>query len=247
MLFWPAASFSVLRTLPPLIKTCKRDLDMTLPCQAVLFDFDGVIVESNAIKLEAFLSLYRGHGPEVDRAIADFYHRNGGLPRGQMLRHFDEVVLGLPRNDERIEEMVRRVGGMVEDAVTACEEIPGALDFIRRHCDRHPLFIASGTPETELRRIVERRGWTPLFAEVAGSPRHKTIVVADLIDRHGIDATRSVFVGDALTDLEAAQTNGLPFIGVVRPGAENVFPAGTHIEPDLTALEGAIATVLGRA
>lgn len=220
---------------------------MSLPCQAVLFDFDGVIVESNAIKLNAFLDLYRGHGPEVDRAIADFYHRNGGLPRIQMLHHFDQLLLGRPRDEARVEEMARRIGAMVEDAVTACDEIPGALAFIRRHTGRHPLFIASGTPETELQRIVERRGWTPLFAEVAGSPRHKSDVVADLIARHGIAPARSVFVGDALTDLEAAQSNGLPFIGIVRPGAENVFPAGTRIEPDLTALEGAIAAVLVHA
>ncbi|MBP2302762.1 HAD family hydrolase [Azospirillum picis] len=218
---------------------------MTLPCTAVLFDFDGVIVESNAIKLTAFLALYSGSGRDVEHAIADFYHRNGGLPRERMLHHFDQVLLGRPRDDARVREMALRVGAMVEDAVSACPEVPGALSFIRRHSAARPLFIASGTPEPELRRIVDRRGWSPLFAEVAGSPRHKTDVVADLIARHRLEASRSVFVGDALTDLEAAEANGLAFIGIVRPGAENVFPPGTRIEPDLAALDTAIMDAVG--
>ncbi|PWC36131.1 HAD family hydrolase [Azospirillum sp. TSO35-2] len=218
---------------------------MTLPCHAVLFDFDGVIVDSNRIKIDAFLELYRGHGPAVAEAITTFYNRNGGLPREHKLRHFDQVLLGLPPDEARVRALADRFGTMVEDAVSSCPEVPGALDFIRRHAATRPLFVASGTPETELRRIIDRRGWTPLFTETAGSPRHKRDVVADLVARHRLDTDRAVFVGDALTDLEAADSNGLRFIGILRPGADNVFPSGTHLIPDLTTLDAAIAAVLG--
>lgn len=217
---------------------------MPLPCLAVLFDFDGVVVESNAIKIDAFLTLYRDHGPAVAGAIAAFYHRHGGLPRDRKFRHFEEVLLGRPCDKGRLLTLCRRFTAMVESAVTRCPEIPGALDFIRRHAATLPLFVASGTPEDELQRIVKARGWTSLFAEARGGPRHKRDVIAGILGRHRLDPARTVMVGDALTDLEAAEANGLRFVGVVRPGADDLFPIGTRIERDLTALDAAIAAVM---
>lgn len=217
---------------------------MTLPCRAVVFDFDGVIVDSNPIKVAALAELYRGHGAAFGAEIAAYYHRHAGVSRDRMFQHIEEVLLGRPVAPDRIAALSRRFGELVEDAVTACPPIAGALEFVRRHTGAVRLSVASGTPEEELRRIVERRGWTPLFAAVRGSPMHKADVVAEILRTQDLAPAQTVMVGDALTDLESAQRNGLPFVGIVPPGAENIFPAGTHIEPDLTGLEAAIATVV---
>lgn len=214
------------------------------PCSAIVFDFDGVLVDSNGIKLAAFIELYGNHGNEVHEAIATHYRLHGGLSRDRKFRHYEHVLLGRPADEERIASLSQRFSEMVEDAVTRCPPIPGGIAFVRRHSGRLPMFIASGTPEVELRRIVHRRGWASLFADVRGAPTHKTDLLGEILERHGLDPATTVMVGDALTDLEAAQANGMPFIGVVPQGADDIFPAGTRIEPDLTALDAAISVVV---
>lgn len=217
-----------------------------LPCAAVVFDFDGVIVDSTAIKTAALLELYRPHGAEVQAAVGAFHRLNAGLSRTIKLRHVEEHVLGRSPDDAAIAALAQRLTDMMEDQVVACPSIPGADEFLRRHAGRLPMFVASGTPEDELQRIVAKRGLAGVFVEVRGSPIHKRELIRDLITRHDLDVTRTVMVGDALTDLEAAQVNGLAFVGIVPEGEDNLFPAGEHIRRDLTDLEDAIAVVLDR-
>lgn len=214
-----------------------------LSCRAVIFDFDGVIVDSNPIKVGAFMDMYRDQGEAFCAEIANYYRLYAGISRIRKFRHIEETMLGRPASDERIAELSQRFSELVEEAVTGCPPIPGALEFVRTHADSLPLFVASGTPEVELQRIVTRRGWAPLFVDVRGSPTHKTDVVRDIIAANGLSPAETVMIGDALTDMEAAQANALPFIGIVPPGADNIFPADTRVEPDLTGLEAAIAAV----
>lgn len=219
---------------------------MPLPCSAVIFDFDGVLVDSNAIKIGAFIELYRAQGPEFCDAVATYYRLHGGVSRDRKFRHYEEVLLGRPPDEGRIAELSQRFSELVEEAVTRCPPIAGALEFIRRYFGALPMSVASGTPEVELQRIVERRGWTPLFVEVRGAPADKSDLVSEIVRNQRLDPALTVLVGDALTDLEAARANGLPFIGIVPPGEDNIFPAGTHVEPDLTGLDAAIAGMMNR-
>ena len=50
-----------------------------IPCRAIIFDFDGVIVESEEIKTRAFISMYRGYGPAVVEAAVAHHRANGGI------------------------------------------------------------------------------------------------------------------------------------------------------------------------
>ena len=216
---------------------------MPLPCRAVIFDFDGVIVDSNPIKVAALVGMYREHGPEFCTEIATYYRLHAGLSRDRKFRHIEQTLLGRPVDEGRIAELSRRFSEMVEEAVTDCPVIPGAVEFVQKYAGTMPLFVASGTPEVELQRIVARRGWAPLFVEVRGSPTHKNELVAEIIRNNGLSPARTVMVGDALTDQEAALVNGLPFVGIVPRGEDDIFPAGTRIEPDLAGLEAAIRAV----
>jgi len=220
---------------------------MPLPCRAVIFDFDGVIVDSNPIKVAALVEMYREHGPEFCAEISNYYRLHAGVSRDRKLRYIEQTLLGRPADEGRIAELSQRFSELVEEAVTGCPVIPGAMEFVQKHTGAMPLFVASGTPEIELQRIVARRGWAPLFVEVRGSPTYKSDLVADIIRTNGLSPAHTVLVGDALTDQEAAQVNGLSFVGIVPRGEEDFFPAGTHIQPDLVALETAIRAVIPAA
>ena len=64
--------------------------------QAVFFDFDGVIADSNAVKARAFAALFAPFGPTVQEAVVRYHLDNGGMPRLEKIRHCHTVIAGQP-------------------------------------------------------------------------------------------------------------------------------------------------------
>jgi phosphoglycolate phosphatase-like HAD superfamily hydrolase len=209
----------------------------TTDWQAIIFDFDGVVVESGDIKTQAFANLYRAHGEGVMAEVARYHRLHGGMSRYQKFHYFQQHLLEKPPltpDEER--QLDRLFSELVVEAVIASEIVPGAAELIRKEAARIPLFIASGTPEAELNTIVMRRGLASYFTAVRGSPTPKQMLIADILSSHALSPERVLMIGDALIDYQSAQMNKVAFVGRVRPGDDNPFPAEVNILPDLTPL-----------
>lgn len=205
--------------------------------QAIIFDFDGVVVESGKIKTQAFAELYRPFGEEIVAQVVQFHTQNGGMSRYRKFRHFQEHFLHQPPLTEAEEKQLDiRFSELVVEAVIAAEPVPGAIELIRQQSGRIPLFVASGTPEVELKAIVERRGLAPYFTGVRGAPALKKTIIAEILSAHSLKPESVLMIGDAMADLEGAQANNTAFLGRVFPGDPNPFPAHIEIVPDLRGL-----------
>jgi phosphoglycolate phosphatase-like HAD superfamily hydrolase len=86
------------------------------------------------------------------------------------------------------------------------------------------MYVISGTPDAEIKSIVARKGLDHFFLEVHGSPVKKTIHVADILSRKAYSRGKCLFIGDALSDFEAAKFNRTHFKGVVPLGTPSIFP-----------------------
>lgn len=206
------------------------------PLAAVFFDFDGVLAESLDIKIRAFTELYKEYGPEVLERVLAHNREHGGVSRIQKIRYCHRELLGVQLEPEELMALGRRFSELVVDAVVASDWVDGARELLDGLVGRLPLFVVSGTPEPELHEIIERRGMVDYFVVARGSPPDKVTVINELLDAHDLPAERVLFVGDAMTDYDAAQATGLRFLGRVPPGEENPFPPATAIVPDLAGL-----------
>lgn len=205
--------------------------------RAVVFDFDGVIVDSVSIKGDAFCALYEPYGAEAMRAVRDYHEAHGGMPRYDKLRHWQRTIAAGPDDAVTIEALAARFAAEVEHRVSVAPYIGGALVALEAiHQARLPAAIASATPVDELRAIVDRRQLTRFFEVVRGYPDTKKDVIAAMIARHGTVPRDIVMIGDAASDFEAARANGCRFVGIVKPGAASPFPTGTTTLADLTHL-----------
>lgn len=205
--------------------------------QAIIFDFDGVVVESGDIKTQAFADLYRPHGEAVAAAVVQYHRLHGGMSRYQKFHYFQQQLLGKPPlTPDEEQELDRQFSARVVEAVIASQAVPGADEFIRQEAERIPLFVASGTPETELNTIVTRRGLAPYFTGVRGSPTSKQVLIADILSIHALTPERVLMIGDALIDYQSAQLNGVAFLGRVRAGDDNPFPPQVETVADLSSL-----------
>lgn len=205
-------------------------------CDAVFFDFDGVLAESADIKTRAFIQMYKEHGAAVVDAVVAHHTVHAGVSRRKKIRYYHKMFLGQRLSEDQLEALARRFSALVEDAVVDAAWVAGARDWLDANRHRLPLFVISGTPEQELRRIVRRRGMEGYFVAVHGSPPSKVPIIRDLLDEHAFEPSRVLFVGDSLTDYKAATATELRFIGRVPPGGQNPFPPDTPAIADLTEL-----------
>lgn len=200
--------------------------------RAIIFDFDGVILDSVDIKTKAFARLFEEHGPAVTQQVVEYHLTHCGVSRFRKFAYIYENILHLPMPDGHSERLGEQFSTLVFDEVVKAAWIPGALDFIKTYYKRYRLFIASGTPETELLRIVQLRQLGKYFTAVFGSPATKDQIAERIFLQYGLQRSEAVFVGDAMTDYEAARHCKMAFVAI-QPGAEATFPTGTEIIPDL--------------
>ena len=207
--------------------------------RAIIFDFDGVILDSVDIKTKAFARLFEEHGPEVVEQVVAHHLANGGVSRFRKFQHISENILHRPMPAGESERLGERFSDLVFDEVVKAAWIPGAPEFLEKHHTNCRFFIASGTPQDELRQIVKLRELEQYFLGIFGSPATKEEITRGILEKEGLQTGEVLFVGDALTDFKAAQACEVRFVGIASSGSDP-FPAGTLVLPDLRGLTGAI-------
>ena len=194
------------------------------------------MAESADIKTDAFRVLYAEFGDEVVQRCVNHHIRHAGISRVRKIELYHQEFLGQTLSPADLKAWIGRYAAIVESKVVSAPAVPGAVEFLDAVQGRLKLYVISGTPEDELRRIVSKRGWDDYFDEVHGSPRLKPEIINDIVTRNALDIDRSLFVGDALTDFDAAQDRGVAFLGRIAPHHDDLFPPGTETVPDLTGL-----------
>lgn len=216
---------------------------MTEPIQsieALFFDFDGVLVDSTRTKKKAFETLFKDFSDEIINAVVHYHTLHGGISRVEKIRHAHENIIKDPLTEKGVMEWANRYSDLVVQEVIRVPWIKGAKAFLDAYASKLPVFMISGTPETELKYIVDQRKIGHYFKEILGSPVKKPEHIRRLLAKYGLAPEQCVFIGDALTDYNAALETGLHFIGIQ---GEVYFPDTVKPLPDGQGLESAIKKI----
>jgi phosphoglycolate phosphatase-like HAD superfamily hydrolase len=186
--------------------------------EVVVFDFDGTLVDSAAAKYQAFFQLFPAT-PEHRAVVEDVLKQD---PDGSRFQVIPRMVARMRDSgldvEHEADDRVAAYATLVERAVAAATEMPGASEVLERLRGRCATYISSQTPESTVRALVAERGWMALVDGVFGYPRIKAATVAALLGRHGISRQSLAVVGDGTSDEEAARSNGCVFLPVREPG-----------------------------
>lgn len=198
----------------------------------IVFDCDGVLLESVHIKTLAFSRLAEPFGEEA-RALFVAYHKaHGGVSRMEKFRWLYREVLHEKVNEARIDELARRFNALVLEEICRCPMVPGAREVLEACRGRLPMYVCSGTPQGELVEILQARGLAEYFNGIFGTPPEKAELLRRIVAQSGVEAQHTLMVGDARTDLEAALAVGTQFYARGLELAKDMWP-GSH---DLTGL-----------
>jgi phosphoglycolate phosphatase-like HAD superfamily hydrolase len=195
----------------------------------IFFDFDGVILDSVSVKTEAFRKMYLKYGQGTADAVVKHHLENGGMSRYEKFRLYHDLHLNIKLDKKKIENLADIFSSLVVQKVIDSKAIEGALEFIDQNYDKFNMYIVSGTPQNEMRRIIASLHIESRFKGVFGSPNQKQTHVDDIIKDCQYNREECVFIGDALADYNAAQENEVKFILVENSNNTDLFKGVNHI------------------
>ena len=183
--------------------------------KALFFDFDGVLADSVEVKTRAFAEIFKEFGPRVQEKVVEHHRSNGGMTRKDKFVYYYKNFVKLPLSSAELEGLCRKFSALVVDEVVDSDEIPGALNILKKWSVSVPCFIVSATPDDEIIKIVTRRGLAGHFREILGSGRTKTENLSHLLKKYDLFPETSIFFGDAESDYRAAMACGVHFFGIL--------------------------------
>ena len=202
----------------------------------VFWDFDGVVKESVDVKTRAFERLFATFGPEVQSRVRRHHEANGGMTRAEKIPLYLQFA-GQPVSAGRVSELCETFGTLVRDAVIDAPWVPGAERYIRANPHGQRFIVVSATPQAEMDHIVDALDLRRCFEAVFGAPTSKPTAIGATLARTGLPPERTVMIGDATADLEAAAVHGVPFILRAHASNESVTRGfGGVVVPDLSCL-----------
>jgi beta-phosphoglucomutase len=203
---------------------------------AIIFDFDGVIANSEPLHLRAFQDVLSTEG--VSLSEQEYYARYLGFDDVGMFEQLANTR-GYDWNERHVAALVAAKGVKLQELLHAGAVLfPGAADFIRESAAAVPIAIASGALPHEIREIIGAAGLSDLFTALVGagdteeskpSPQPYARAFSQLRTRSGrnIEPARTVAIEDSRWGLASAREAGLRCVGVTTsypahelPGAE---------------------------
>lgn len=179
----------------------------------LVFDCDGVILDSNRIKTQAFFQAARLFGDKAASALVEYHKENGGVSRYKKFEYFLSQIVGVPINKPDLDLLLDSYAGELRKGLLSCQVSP-ALYALREATKQSRWLIVSGGDQCELRELMGERGLAPLFdGGIFGSPDDKHCILAREISNSNIGLP-ALFLGDSRYDYESATQSGCDFVFV---------------------------------
>jgi HAD superfamily hydrolase (TIGR01509 family) len=176
--------------------------------EAVVFDLDGVIVDSEELWNEVREGLARERGGSwSEQAQADMM----GMSSSEWSQYMHDVV-GLSDPPEEINrEVVRR---MLDRYTKRLPLIDGAVEAVKRMAARWPLGLASSSNRELIDRALEVSGLAPYFratvsSEEVGRGKPAPNVYLEAARRLGVDPRRCAAIEDSANGIRSAHAAGV--------------------------------------
>jgi beta-phosphoglucomutase len=189
--------------------------------QAIIFDFDGVIADTEPLHLRAYQTVLGRAGIELNKE--DYYARYLGFDDVGLFRALAQDRR-MPVSGHTVDEWVATKSVVIEEMLGDGSILfPGAAACIKTFAERVPLAIASGALGPEIEQVLDRAGLRRYFRAIASAsdgvpgkpaPDLYLLAVARLNEPVPIDPAACLAIEDSRWGLEAARTAGLTCVAV---------------------------------
>ena len=221
--------------------------------RTIIFDFDGIIVDSEPIIMRLTQEMAAQEGMTVSEE--DYYQNYLALDDRGIVEHIF-TNHGRAVDHARVEELInwksQVYGSIIENGLPT---LPGAVDFVRQAARSYPLAIASGSARSEIEHLLCKLGLRDLFRTITSAddcarskpdPEVYLKAVASMntlpeFQQNPLLASECLAIEDAPGGIDAAHAAGIRCMGLAHSRtAENLEHADWAFhgfeEVDLTAI-----------
>ena len=214
-----------------------------MPLRAVVFDFDGVLVDSEPLHFRALRGGLQSEGIAIDED--EYYARYAAYDDRTAIRLALEQH-GTPYDAERVGRTAKRKSELFDELLPGIPFFPGARELVRDLARELPLAIASGALRSEIERILAAGGLRECFRAVVGAedverttpdPLPYASAVALLArESSGLRPEDCVAFEDTMAGIASARAAGLKVIGVSHTYPAEKLGAAHRVAPGLSAI-----------
>ncbi len=180
----------------------------------ILWDFDGVILDSMKIKGNGFVELFKNYGLENTKKLKEYHYANGGVSRFEKIRYFYNHILCQDVSEETINKLADKFAKLIEkNLYNKNNLINDSVNYIKENYKQYNFHIVSGAEHNELNSLCNKFDLNQYFITINGSPAKKEILVKNVLEKYNYNQNETILIGDAITDYNAAVKNGIKFYG----------------------------------
>lgn len=182
--------------------------------QNILWDFDGVILDSMPIRDYGFRTIFEKYPKDIVEGFIVYHRKNGGLSRFHKIKYFYNEMLNKDISEEEIQHYAEQFTIiMKEQLVNKKYLIQSSVEFIKVNHLKYNFHIVSGSEHHELNYLCKELDLAEYFLTINGSPTPKKELVKNLLEKENYNKEESILIGDSINDYEAAKVNNLDFYG----------------------------------
>lgn len=213
--------------------------------QAVVFDFDGVLANSEPLHLRAYQSVLSAHG--LSLSAQEYYETYLGFDDETVFRELARER-NLPVTEDWVTGLTAEKGRALQKLLRAASPLfPGAAAAVRAMAARVPVGLASGALRHEIVQVLEAEDLPDVFTAIvavgdtprskpAPDPYARAVELIETATGSPLDPDRVVAVEDSLQGLASARAAGLRTVALATTYRPELLKEAALVLPDISSV-----------
>lgn len=182
--------------------------------KAIIFDFDGVLIDSVNIKSEAFKEIVKNKNETIKKKFIQYHHKNLGISRKIKFKYLLKKLLKKKNINQDIDSLSKKFNKLILNKILKKKLNKGVIRFLEKYKKKYSFFISSGTPQEELNLILKEKKIDSYFDKIYGSPQTKNFHIKKIFKDYKFSKKNLIFVGDGESDFIAALKSNIKFVQI---------------------------------
>jgi len=178
----------------------------------ILFDFDGVLIDSMPIRNDGFKTIFEDFNIHHVQELSEYHNKNGGLSRYHKIEYFFNNILKKEISKEKVNEYASSFSKIMKKKLNNKDLlIDVSIDFVKKNFNTYNFHIVSGSDQEELIFLCKKLSISKYFKSIHGSPTTKSTLIKNLIYKYNYQNSSTALIGDSINDYDAAKLNNISF------------------------------------
>lgn len=183
----------------------------------IIFDFDGVIINSHKIKTKAFFEIFKSYGKKVANNSKKFHEKNIGKSRYYKFDFVFKNFLNKKIKKSEIRKLDQNFENFVQNKIERLKPSKNLLSFFERKKNTYNFYILTGTPQNKIKKILHKKKLIKYFKKIYGGPKSKVNHIRNIKKTK----LKTLFIGDSYEDYLASKKTNIIFI--LKLNSENLI------------------------